>query len=176
MVEDRKRDDVEFEPGVPIAAADFDTFYAEHHAPMIRGLALALGDDGFGREAADEGFTRALQRWRTVSRYRNPAGWVYRAGLNWARSRRRRQRRELLLDGGPTDTTERGQLDHRPDRTVTAALRRLPIDQRAVIVARYYLDWSEADIATALDIAPGTVKSRASRALSELATILEDQR
>lgn len=176
MVEERKRSDHEIVPDVDAATTDFDAFYAANHASMVRGLALALGDDTVGREAADEGFTRALQRWRTVAGYRNPAGWVYRAGLNWARSRRRRQRRELPIDITAAETTERGRLDPRPDRTVGAALRRLPIDQRAVVVARYYLDWSEADIAAALDIPAGTVKSRASRALSELATILEEHR
>lgn len=173
MVEEGNRSEGHTAPRLDAATTDFDAFYAANHSAMVRGLALALGDDTLGREAADEGFTRALQRWRTVSGYRNPAGWVYRAGLNWARSRRRRRRRELLLDD---DTTERGQLDQRPDRAVSVALRRLPVEQRAVVVARYYLDWSEADIAAALDIPPGTVKSRASRALSELATILEDHR
>ena len=48
------------------------------------------------------------------------------------------------------------------------ALRALPLDQRAVVVLRYYLDWSQEDVAAALDIPVGTVKSRIHRALKKL--------
>ncbi len=67
-----------------VVAVDFDGFFARHHAEMVRALSLTLGDVEFGRDAAAEGFARALQRWSTVSTYENPAGWVYRVGLNWA--------------------------------------------------------------------------------------------
>jgi len=40
-------------------------------------------------------------------------------------------------------------------------------------VGRYYLDWSEEQLATSLDIAPGTVKSRLSRALTQLSELME---
>ena len=53
------------------------------------------------------------------------------------------------------------------------ALSRLTYRQRVVLVARYWGDWSEAEIAAALNCRPGTVKSIASRALSRLRTELE---
>ncbi len=56
-----------------------------------------------------------------------------------------------------------------PDIRILPALRRLSPDHRAVVVAKYYLDWSEQQIADGLDIRPGTVKSRLSRALERLA-------
>jgi RNA polymerase sigma-70 factor (ECF subfamily) len=158
-------------PEVTLApVADFDAFFAVNHAPMVRALALALGDDEFGRDAAAEGFARALQRWSRVSTYDNPAGWVYRVGLNWALSRRRKTRRERLglrIDGEASPAAVR-------DGQLADALRSLSIDHRTVVVGRYYLDWSEAQLAAALGIAPGTVKSRLSRALTQLGTILED--
>lgn len=163
-----------------VAVAGFDGFYLARHANMVRALSLALGDNTLGREAADEGFTRALQRWSKVGRYENPSGWVYRAGLNWARSRRRKLRREVRRHEPDAATAESlaapAEVDHRTDPSIVAALAELPLEQRSVVIARYYLDWSEADIADALDIAPGTVKSRASRALSQLAQTLEDPR
>lgn len=150
---------------------DFDAFVTRHHAEIVRALVLTLGDVEFGRDAASEGFARALQRWDAVSTYANPAGWVYRVGLNWARSRRRKWRRErsgaALVDrAAPPVVT--------PDARVAAALLELSIDHRSVIVGRYYLDLSEAQLASALDVAPGTVKSRLSRALSQLAALLEE--
>lgn len=153
---------------------DFDTFFARHHAPMVRALALALGDTEFGRDAAAEGFTRAFQKWSSVSTYSNPAGWVYRSGLNWARSRRRKTRRERV---GLVDASVETAAPAIParDTQLVVALRRLSLDHRTVVVGRFYLDWSEAQLADALDIAPGTVKSRLSRALTELARLMEDE-
>lgn len=150
----------------------FDGFFVATHPAMVRALALALGDADLGRDAAAEGFAKALPRWDQVGRYANPAGWVYRVGLNWGRSRWRKQRREI---GGLE--IERAEIDaatsraHDPD--LVAALGRLSVDHRAVIVGRYYLDWSEAQLAAALDVAPGTVKSRLNRALTALAEIME---
>jgi len=43
-----------------------------------------------------------------------------------------------------------------------------------VVVGRYYLDFSEAQLADALDVAPGTVKSRLSRALTQLSNLMEE--
>ena len=155
-------------------AGGFDAFFREHHAQMVKALSLALGDADLGRDAAAEGFARALQRWPKVAQYANPAGWVYRVGLNWARSRRRRTGREqlgLAIDGLPVDGAAPAVLP-RSDELIRA-LRELSIDHRTVVVGRYYLDWSEAQLAAALDIAPGTVKSRLSRALTHLAELLE---
>jgi RNA polymerase sigma-70 factor, ECF subfamily len=153
-----------------VVAVDFDAFFAQHHTEMVRALTLTLGDVELGRDAAAEGFARALQRWPKVSTYTNPAGWVYRVGLNWARSRRRKTRRErigLTVDGAAPAAAPR-------DAALIAALRALSLDHRTVVVGRYYLDWSEAQLADALDIAPGTVKSRLSRALAQLAELMED--
>lgn len=151
----------------PVVPDDsFGGFFAEHHTQVVRSLSLALGDDQLGRDAAAEGFARALQRWNRVSRYENPTGWIYRVGLNWARSRRRRTAREVSAaaagDGLAVLPVQR-------DLRIVGALRRLTPDHRAVVVARFYLDWSEQQIATALGIRPGTVKSRLSRALECLA-------
>jgi RNA polymerase sigma-70 factor (ECF subfamily) len=151
------------------SASGFDAFFREHHVQLVKGLGLTLGDADLGRDAAAEGFARALQRWSKVAKYANPAGWVYRVGLNWARSRRRRSRREqlgLTIDGAALPVAPRND-------DLIRALRELSLDHRTVVVGRYYLDWSEAQLAAALDIAPGTVKSRLSRALAQLAQLLE---
>jgi RNA polymerase sigma factor (sigma-70 family) len=62
-------------------------------------------------------------------------------------------------------------------REVFLALRTLPHRQREALVLRYYLDLSEAEIAAAMGIARGTVKSTTSRTLAALAKKLgEDPR
>lgn len=146
----------------------FETFCAAESDRLARALALALDNRELGRDAAAEGLTKAWERWPKVSRYDNPTGWVYRVGLNWGRSRLRRRRREVTTAVFP----ERGVSDPVVDDAVATAMRQLSSDHRAVVVGRLYLDWSEADLADALDIPTGTVKSRLSRALAQLEQIL----
>jgi len=149
----------------------FDEFFARHHDEMVRALTLSLGDVELGRDAAAEGFARALERWSTVSGYSNPSGWVYRVGLNWARSGRRKWRRERT---GMRLTDHAAPESSAHDSQLVDALGRLSIEHRAVVVGRYYLDFSEAQLADALDVAPGTVKSRLSRALTQLSNLMEE--
>jgi RNA polymerase sigma factor (sigma-70 family) len=52
--------------------------------------------------------------------------------------------------------------------TVRSALRRLGVEQREVLVLRYFADLSEMQIASVLGVAQGTVKSRSSRAIAAL--------
>jgi RNA polymerase sigma-70 factor (ECF subfamily) len=155
---------------IAVEVLDFETFFARHHGEMVRALTLALGDAELARDASAEGFARALQRWSKVSTYVNPSGWVYRVGLNWARSRHRKRRRERV-----GAVAERAAPPESPrDVELIEAISQLTFDHRCIVVGRYYLDWSEAQLADVFDVAPGTVKSRLSRALAHLASLLED--
>ena len=156
---------------IDAVAVRFEDFYATHRDELARALGLALRDSALGAEAADEAFARACQRWRQVSAYANPQGWVFRVGLNWARSwlrrvRRERERRPLLAQPHATE-------DRARDVDLERAMATLNDAHRAVIVARFYLDWSVAETADALGIATGTVKSRLSRGLEQLREVLE---
>ena len=144
----------------------FEPFYASQRDAIARALALTLRDNDLAAEATDEAMARAFARWRTVQRLQNPGGWVYRVGLNWARSVLRRR-------GGPrrrVHEIDEHTLEVR-DHELHRALLRLDLDRRAVVVCRYFLGMSEEEIARSLDIKPGTVKSRLHRALHQL----EDQ-
>lgn len=155
---------------VPIFAS-FEDFYSTHNRSIFEALVLTLSNEELARDAAAEGMARAFQRWGQVGPYSNPAGWVYRVGLNWATSRLRKFRREVSRDVTPDHAAEPvAEIDPRLD----AAIAELSVDQRAVVVLRYHLDWSEAATAEALEIPPGTVKSRLSRALDRLATTMKE--
>lgn len=154
------------------ATEPFDEFYRCHLAKIYRGLALVLASDEIAREAADEAMTRAYAHWHKVSRLSNPAGWVFRVGLNWATSWWRKTRRERapLTDAVHPRTVP-------PDPVGLAArtaLGLLPLNQRTVVVCRVLLELSTAETAVALAISEGTVKSRLSRALTALRTALEE--
>lgn len=155
---------------IPVAR-DFRGFFAEHHRPVATALAMTLRDDELASDATAEAMARAYQRWDEVGAYANPAGWVYRVGLNWATSWRRKLTREVMRSDPPDPVAPQGT---ETDPELDAALAALSVEHRSVVVLRYLLDWSELHTAEALDIAPGTVKSRLSRALDHLAVVLED--
>ncbi len=149
------------------ASPSFDAFYVATYEDVARALSITLGDAGWGREAADEAMTRAFDRWSDVSQYSNPGGWVYRVGLNWARSWHRKLNRRLPW------TTDTIALPSTPDSSLDEALADLDVKYRAVVVCRYLLDWSTEETARALDLPTGTVKSRLSTGLTHLRSKLE---
>jgi len=159
----------------PDAAPEYESFsdfYAASRQSVFAALALTLRDRELASDAAAEGMARAYQHWPKVRTHRNPSGWAYRASLNWATSRLRKFRRERPA-GSAGEPVAPPQEMSNPD--LDAAMASLPVDQRAVVVLRYHLDWSEAATAEALGIAPGTVKSRLSRALDRLRAELPDR-
>lgn len=142
---------------------DFDSFYRDCRDDMVRALVLAVGVRDLGVDAADEAFARALERWDEVGGYENPQGWVYRVGLNCARSHLRRRR--FGVDGLFGSSVH---LDELPEPELLEAVEDLPFEFRAVVVARFFLDWSIEQTAAALGIPEGTVKTRQSRAVARL--------
>ena len=148
----------------------FGNFYRDQRDAVFRALLVTLRNPDAAAEAVDEAMTRALERWDRIAGYDRPEAWVYRVGLNWAVSRWRRSRREVQ-----DVLVEPSVEDGLPDPEVARALGRLPLRYRAVVVCRYYLDWSTQETADALDISEGTVKSRLSRALQRLGRDLGEE-
>jgi RNA polymerase sigma-70 factor (ECF subfamily) len=148
----------------------FDVFWSDQRDRIGRALAMTVGDLDLATEAVDEAMARAYQRWGRVGTLDNPAGWVYRVGLNWTRSIHRRRRR---IPPAWLATPQASTDDPGLDPSIDSAMAALPEAQRAVVVCRLLLGWSEAQTATVLDVRPGTVKSRLSRALDELAVTLD---
>lgn len=150
---------------------EFADFYRTSWPNVARALSLALGDHDLAVEATDEGMARAYPRWDKLRRYDNPGGWVYRVGLNWARSYHRRLARRLPF--AHPQSTEPVPVE---DPVVRRALMELPLRLRSVVVCRLLLDWSVADTAAALGVRPGTVQSRLHRALQSLQASLDHLR
>jgi DNA-directed RNA polymerase specialized sigma24 family protein len=152
-----------------VVRPSFEEFYRAERAPIARALAVTLHDTQLAGEAADEAMARAYQRWTHVQALDNPAAWVYRVGLNWSLSRLRR-----LTRPAPRWVSGSGVAPPTPiqDPAVDRALGELSVDQRAVVVCRLLLGYSEAQTADLLRIKPGTVKSRLHRALERLHPLL----
>jgi RNA polymerase sigma factor (sigma-70 family) len=143
----------------------FTTFYTATHGRLLTAVRLTLGDDHLAREAVDEAYTRAAERWSSVGPMRNRTGWTYRVAVNWATS----WRRKLALR--PTRTAEaldRAHHDPTPDVDLAQALRGLDLDQRQMLVLRYAIGCSVQEVAATLGVAEGTVTSRVHRARQRL--------
>lgn len=152
----------------PLRQINFADFYRLRREPIYRALAMTLGDEDLAADAVEEAMTRAYERWRSVSGYANQEGWIYRVGLNWAISRVRKARRETVTDQPPEQAGE----DLVPDPDLYRALGKLSVQARAVVVLRHYLDMSYDQIGAALQIPPGTAKSRLHYATVELRRLL----
>jgi RNA polymerase sigma factor (sigma-70 family) len=149
----------------------FVCFYDETRPALVRAVALATGNADLAAEAVDEAMTRAFASWPRLRRHANPSGWVYRVAVNWAISFMRREARRPT--SAPPDDAEMPDV---VDDAVRRALAALDVKHRSVVVCRHLLGWSERETAEALNVRPGTVKSRLSRASAELRNQLQHLR
>jgi RNA polymerase sigma-70 factor (sigma-E family) len=105
--------------------------------------------------------------WDKVAKASNQDAYVYRILVNTHRSNHRRSWREQpsgrLPQGTTTDTEVSGLAD-----SVREVLSSLNLDSRAVVVLRFFADFTDQQTAAVLGIPVGTVKSRLSRALARL--------
>lgn len=155
--------------GGPRAERDTE-FEALFDAVYPRVVALGqrmLGSKAAGEDLAAEALARAFARWRSVRRHPAPDAWVLRTATNLAIDQLRRKRPRTAET--PIDSPE----DAVAIRLALAdAMARLSNRQRTVVTLRYLADLSERDVAAALSISPGTVKSTLSRGLANLRTDL----
>lgn len=147
---------------------DIDQLYRDDFGRVVRLAHLLVGSNDAAEDIAQEAFLRV----RSVStEINNPSAYltttVVRLCRNWHRSRRRRHAREhrraveLSVLGVASD-----EVAHHEE--LLALVDGLPFRQRTVLVARYWLDLPESEIAVLVGCRPGTVKSLSSRALDTL--------
>jgi len=148
---------------------EFRDFMRGRWPAMVR-LAYGLtGDQGHAEDVAQAAFARAYASWSRVTRTGDPDAYVRKIVINENLSRFRKRRVAEDLVGAVPEGPPRSVADAPGDsETLLRALRKLGPRQRAVIVARYWMDMSEAETAAALNCSVGTVKSQASRALATL--------
>jgi RNA polymerase sigma-70 factor (ECF subfamily) len=153
--------------------AVFEHFYRDEREELLRAVVFTLNDHDLALESVDEALLRAWERWPEVSAMANPAGWVYRVAINFARNRVRR--RVLERRRPPYGELPAPGADQIADPAVATAIAALPLDQRTIVVLRFHRDWSVEEVADALGIAAGTVKSRLHRALRRLEVQLQER-
>ena len=152
----------------------FEELFYRHHRQLYR---LAQITSRNPEDAADALQDAMLSAHRSAPRFRHDSAvssWLYRIVVNACLDRLRRNKTH------PTSVLE-DDVHHVGDPTprvdtaivVERALLRLPVEQRAVVVAVDMQGYSVAETARMLGVAEGTVKSRCSRARAKLAEALE---
>ncbi|GAA4694228.1 SigE family RNA polymerase sigma factor [Nocardioides conyzicola] len=164
----------------PVWTADeaLEQLYAAHWRQLVRLSVLLVRDQGVAEEVTQDAFVAVHARW---SRLRDPdlaLAYLRQAVVNRSRSalrhravveRHAARRTPPLIEAG----ADQAALATDRRSAVLDALRRLPQRQREVLALRYYLELSEAEIADALGISRGAVKSHASRGAAALRLLLQ---
>jgi RNA polymerase sigma-70 factor, ECF subfamily len=152
---------------------DHDAFTELVHASVARletAARLILRDPELARDAVQEALFHA---WRDLPGLRDPdrfTGWIHRLTVNACLDlARRRKRRPIEVELTDLHATLIASPDEFGDRElVNDVLRRLDEGGRSIIVLHYYLGMPLTDVAAALRVPVGTVKSRLHRALGEM--------
>jgi RNA polymerase sigma-70 factor (sigma-E family) len=157
-----------------------EQLYAVHWRRLVRLAVLLVHDQGAAEEIVQDSFVAVHDRWGRLRDPDKALAYLRQSVVNRSRShlrhlsvvRRHVEREGALPAASGADASRRA--------TVLDALRRLPTRQREVLALRYYLDLSEAEIADALGISRGAVKSHASRGAAalraDLGSTLEENR
>jgi RNA polymerase sigma-70 factor (sigma-E family) len=152
--------------------------YALHYRALVRLAALLVRDTPTAEEVVQDSFIAMHGGWQRLRDTEKALAYLRQAVVNRSRSvLRHRTVVDKNLQKAPPDmpSAEHGALALLERDAVIAALRDLPDRQREAIVLRYYADLSEADIAAAMGISRGAVKSHTARGMSALRTALEQQ-
>lgn len=158
--------------------AAWDALVQQHQTPVFRLAYLLLGNAADAEDCAQETFERA---WRAFGRFdptRPLQPWLLQIAANGARNKRRSAGRYMqalrrLVTFAPVSAyTDTLFTEHAAAHALWQAIRRLGRSDQEILYMRYFLELGEADIAVALQIAPGTVKSRQHRALARLRKVV----
>lgn len=160
------------------ADAAVEELYRAHWNELVRLAVLLTGETGAGEEVVQDAFVALHRRWARIEDHDRAAGYLRRSVVNGCRSllrhrtvvdRHLARARHVLEDQEPADAAV---LREARRDTVLAALGHLPRRQREVLVLRHYLGLSEREIADALGVSRGAVKSHASRGAAALRELL----
>jgi RNA polymerase sigma-70 factor (ECF subfamily) len=142
----------------------FDNFFTAHLPQVYRVAARILGPTPAAEDVAVEAMARAFSHWSSVRSMAHPRAWVVRVATNLALDEARRRRPTPQ----PPPSAEPASTEVVLRRSLVTSLKRLPRRQREVVVLRYIADMSEQEVAAALGLSVGTVKTHLHRALPRM--------
>ncbi len=147
--------------------AALDQLVGRHYASLLGYLARVLGDRAAAEDLAQETFYRILRRSATYRQDRPFKPWLYAIATNLVRDsfrladNRHVSDQELDEQMAENSVDVEAAVDHRDEAArVRRAIGQLSLGFRSVVILRYYVGLTLPDIAAALDLPLGTVKSR----------------
>jgi RNA polymerase sigma-70 factor (sigma-E family) len=153
--------------------------YERHYVRLVRLAVLLVGDVGRAEEIVQDAFVDLVARWRTIRDPGAAASYLRTSVANGARSHFRHRavvNRQPVSQPPEVNSAETDALILIEHERVLSVLSELPGRQREVLILRYYGQLSEAEIAEALGISRGAVKTHNSRGLRSLRTAMEVNR
>jgi RNA polymerase sigma-70 factor (ECF subfamily) len=150
----------------------FDEFYRGTYARLLRYAYGLTGDAAEAQDLAHEAYARAWARWRRLSGYDDPEGWL-RLVVNRLSTDRWRELRQVRNWWERTPPPPPVPPPSDDVVVLVEAMRELPENHRRALVLYYLLDQPVADIAKEIGAAPGTIKSWLSRGRAALAARLD---
>jgi RNA polymerase sigma-70 factor (sigma-E family) len=153
-----------------------EELYAQQYKSLVRLAAMLVRDTPSAEEVVQEAFIAMHEGFHRLKDSDKALAYLRQAVVN--RSRSVLRHRMVVEKNAPKPapdmpSAEHGAMALLERSAVIAALRELPDRQREVLVLRYYADLSEAQIAAAMKITPGAVKSHTSRGMAALRAALE---
>jgi RNA polymerase sigma-70 factor (sigma-E family) len=150
--------------------------YAAQYRALVRLATLLLRDVGAAEEVVQDSFIAMHGSWRRLREPDKALAYLRQSVVNRSRSALRHRTVEQRHAPAPLPdhaSAEHGALETLEREELIRALHLLPRRQREVLVLRYYIDLSEAQIAETIGISRGAVKSHASRGMASLRLSLE---
>jgi len=151
------------------------SLYGEHYGTLVRLAALLVRDVATAEEVVQDSFVAMHTSWRKLRDTEKALSYLRQSVVNRSRSVLRHRvvvDRNAPMPPPLVPSAEQGAITELERSAVVSALRRLPPRQREALVLRYYGDLSEAQIASAMGISRGAVKSHTARGMSALRTVL----
>lgn len=156
--------------------SSFEETFRVHFGPMVRALTVAGGDREVAADCVQDAFTRAYTRWRRISRYDDPPGWIRHVALNRMRDHFRRQaRRDRAVERLATLDETVVEAPPVPSE-LAAVLATLPPQQRIAAALFYVEELSVRECAAAMELSEGAVKYHLHAAREHLRDTLETRR
>ena len=150
--------------------------YQAHALALVKLAVLMTGDQPTAEDVVQDAFLGLYRRWQSLHDVDKALGYLRSSVLNGCRSvhRVRFRREAVVLDPpGAADSAEAEAMLGEAHREVLAALRRLPDRQREAVTLRYCLDMPVDEVARAMGVSAGTVKSATSRGIAAITRMLK---